>query len=77
MNTKDLLSPLGVDLVAHSGNELVSRSPIDGATLANLRCDTRESVTQKIGEAHAAFLTWRNVPAPKRGELVRDRKSVV
>ena len=71
MNTKDLLSQLGVDLVAHSGNELVSRSPIDGATLANLRCDTRESVTQKIGEAHAAFLTWRNVPAPKRGELVR------
>lgn len=71
MNAKDLLSQLGVDLAAHAGNDLVSRSPIDGATLATLRCDTRDSVAQKIGNAQAAFQIWRNVPAPKRGELVR------
>ena len=71
MNTKSLLSQLGVDLAAHAGNDLISRSPVDGVTLASLRCDTRESVAAKIGEAHAAFMSWRNVPAPKRGELVR------
>ncbi len=71
MNTNDLLQQLGVDLAAHTGSDLDSRSPVDGAILASLRCDTRESVARKIGEAQAAFLSWRNVPAPKRGELVR------
>jgi aldehyde dehydrogenase (NAD+) len=71
MNTKDLLSRLGVDLAAHTGNDLVSRSPIDGATLASLRADTRETVADKIGDAQAAFRKWRDIPAPRRGELVR------
>ena len=71
MTTKELLSQFGVDLAAHAGDDLVSRSPIDGSNLAALRCDTRETVAQKIGAAHDAFKTWRDVPAPKRGELVR------
>ena len=72
MNTTTLLSQLGVDLNAHAGDDLISRSPVDGAILASLRCDTRETVARKVGEAHGAFLNWRNVPAPKRGELMRQ-----
>lgn len=71
MDTKDLLSRLGVDLSAHAGDHLISRSPVDGVALASLRSDTRETVAKKISDAHAAFLSWRTVPAPKRGELVR------
>ena len=71
MNTLTLLSQLGVDLAAHAGSDLISRSPVDGVTLASLRCDTRETVAKKVGEAHTAFMSWRNVPAPGRGELVR------
>ncbi len=71
MNTNELLATLGVDLSAHIGNDLLCRSPIDGASLATLRVDNRESVARKAGAAHSAFLDWRNVPAPKRGELVR------
>lgn len=71
MNTKDLLSQLDIDLAQYAGGDLICRSPIDGATMAMLRCDARANVAQKIGAAHDAFLTWRNVPAPKRGELVR------
>jgi aldehyde dehydrogenase (NAD+) len=71
MNAKELLAQLGVTLSDHAGNELVSRSPIDGATLATLRVDSRESVLGKIDQAHRAFQQWRNIPAPKRGELVR------
>ena len=70
-HANDLLAQLGLGVAAVSGSDLVSRSPIDGATLATLRCDTRESVADKIAAAHAAFLSWRNIPAPKRGELVR------
>ena len=67
----DLMAKLGVNVAAVSGSDLVSRSPIDGATLATLKSDTRESTASKIAAAHAAFLSWRNIPAPKRGELVR------
>ncbi len=71
MQAKDLLSQLGVDLAKYAGNDLIARSPIDGATLATLKCDTKETAARKIAAAHRAFETWRNVPAPKRGELVR------
>ena len=71
MTAKNLLAQLGVDLAAYEGEGLNARSPIDGATLTSLRCDTPEIVAEKIAEAHQAFLIWRNTPAPKRGELVR------
>ena len=70
-HANDLLAKLGVNVAAVSGSDLVSRSPIDGATLATLKCDTHASVADKIAAAQAAFLYWRNIPAPKRGELVR------
>ena len=71
MTTKELLAALGVDLEAQHGDGLIARSPIDGTTLATLRCDSPEAVAIKIAAAHEAFLIWRNIPAPKRGELVR------
>ena len=67
----NVLKELGVDLVPFHGSDLQSRSPIDGSVLANLRADTPEQVTAKIGRARAAFGQWRNIPAPRRGELVR------
>ena len=33
--------------------------------------DSPEAANRKIEEAHNAFLEWRKVPAPKRGELIR------
>ena len=71
MNAKVLLSRLGVDLATHLGEDLAARSPIDGAMLAMLRCDSHATVVQKISIAQQAFSKWRNIPAPKRGELVR------
>ena len=71
MTAKELLAQLGVELNALNGDGLTARSPIDGATLTSLRCDSPATVAQKIADAHAAFLEWRNIPAPKRGELVR------
>ncbi len=66
-----LLDTLGVDLSAHNGADIVARSPIDGATLANLRAHTAAEVEAAIAHAQIAFLAWREVPAPKRGELIR------
>jgi aldehyde dehydrogenase (NAD+) len=53
------------------GGDLEVRSPIDGAVLARLTMDTPAQVDEKIARAHAAFTIWRDVPAPRRGELIR------
>jgi aldehyde dehydrogenase (NAD+) len=66
-----LLQSLGVDASHLNGGTLTVRSPIDGTLLASLTPDTPETVTHKIALAHAAFLQWRLVPAPARGELIR------
>jgi aldehyde dehydrogenase (NAD+) len=50
---------------------LQSHSPISGEVIGAVREDTAASAAAAIERAHAAFLEWRNVPAPKRGELVR------
>lgn len=47
------------------------RSPIDGAELARLAVDDAASADRKIARSAQAFLSWRSVPAPVRGELVR------
>jgi aldehyde dehydrogenase (NAD+) len=68
---QSLLSAMGADLSQYLGNDIVSKTPITGDTLASLRADTPHAVTEKITRADAAFRQWRNVPAPRRGELIR------
>jgi len=46
-------------------------SPIDGSLLGSVREVTEAEYDAIADRAHAAFLEWRKVPAPKRGELVR------
>src|SRR5271154_5101363 len=66
-----LLKTLGVNLAAHAGAGLTARSPIDGATIAEIKEHSPAEVGAAIGRAHKAWGEWRQVPAPKRGELVR------
>ncbi|MBI1315474.1 aldehyde dehydrogenase family protein [bacterium] len=51
---------------------LVSRSPVDGQDIARVRATSREGYDRVVSEALEAFAFWRTVPAPKRGELVRQ-----
>jgi aldehyde dehydrogenase (NAD+) len=68
--TRALLSQFGV--VAHDGGlNLGVESPIDGSTIALIKTDALQDIEAKIAAAHTAFLRWRLVPAPRRGELVR------
>ena len=66
-----LLQRLGVPRAAYMGGTLAARSPITGEVLAQVPQHNAADATAAIGRAHAAFNTWRNVPAPRRGELVR------
>jgi aldehyde dehydrogenase (NAD+) len=55
-----------------SGPELDVFSPIDGSRIAGVRQVTADEYDGIVDRAHAAFLEWRKVPAPRRGEVVRQ-----
>lgn len=55
-----------------SGPVIESISPVDGKVIASLTSATEEEYERVIVAAQAAFVEWRNVPAPKRGEVVRQ-----
>jgi aldehyde dehydrogenase (NAD+) len=63
-----LLDRLGV---APPHGDLVSRSPIDGAEIGRVVSASPADVAAAVERAHHAFLAWRSVPPPRRGELVR------
>jgi aldehyde dehydrogenase (NAD+) len=66
-----LLKRLGVPDAAYAGAGLSARSPITGESVATLRETSPAEAEAAIGRAQAAYLNWRKVPAPRRGEFVR------
>src|SRR3954462_15186320 len=62
---QSLLSRFGLK----ADGDLESFSPIDGKRIG--AAATATDVAETIAQAHSAFLAWRNVPPPRRGELVR------
>jgi aldehyde dehydrogenase (NAD+) len=54
-----------------NGDILQKRSPIDGTLLASVSQATPEDYGRAVAGAQRAFVNWRTVPAPQRGELVR------
>ena len=55
-----------------SGDTLDVHSPINGSPLAKVTQVTPEEYDAVAARAHEAFLGWRQLPAPKRGEVVRQ-----
>ena len=62
---------LGLSAEELSRGDIVVRSPIDGAELGKVRSDTAAEVDAKISASVKAFHAWREVPGPRRGELIR------
>ncbi|WP_427024604.1 L-piperidine-6-carboxylate dehydrogenase [Aureimonas ureilytica] len=69
--TRALLASLGVAASRFGGGLHEVVSPVDGAVLASVPLAGPADAKEAIARAHAAFLKWRSVPAPRRGELVR------
>jgi len=77
---KDILKTFGLDQVSPgafhgewfgSGEVLESVSPVDGKVIGSVRQATTGEYHKVVAAAATAFETWRSVPAPVRGELVR------
>ncbi|MGH7016452.1 MAG: aldehyde dehydrogenase family protein, partial [Caulobacteraceae bacterium] len=66
----EVLARLGVAPSALQG-KLEATSPITGEVIAHLAEADPGQVAAAVGRAKDAFLVWRKVPAPRRGELVR------
>ncbi len=47
-------------------------SPVDGSLIASVEMATEADYEQVVAQAQQAFVYWRKVPAPKRGEIVRQ-----
>lgn len=67
----DLINKLIPNLKQFAGSDLPVHSPIDGSLLSTLKIDTSDEVEAKIALSVKAFRAWSQVPAPRRGELVR------
>lgn len=66
-----LLTELGVRPDCFAGGELEVRTPITGEVVGHVNAANAADAAKTIDAAHRAFLEWRDVPAPQRGELVR------
>jgi aldehyde dehydrogenase (NAD+) len=55
-----------------NGKTIESFSPVDGKKIASVKVASTEDYHHVIQTAQNAFKIWRTVPAPKRGEMVRQ-----
>jgi aldehyde dehydrogenase (NAD+) len=70
-DVKTILTELGVPADRFNGGTLAVRSPITGAQIGLLPEVSAANTKTAIDASHQAFLEWRQVPGPKRGELIR------
>ena len=79
---EDALHKLGVKAENHgtstgsqsegAGELISSHSPVDGALIGAVTSTTKEEYERAIAAAQGTFKDWREMPAPKRGEIVRQ-----
>jgi len=69
--TAGLLDTLGVEHALYTQGSLPSHSPLTGEQIAAVRIADAADTDAALAAAGAAFRAWRDVPAPRRGELVR------
>ena len=55
-----------------NGDLISSFSPVDGELIAKVKTTSGEDYDRVMQTAEAAFLKWRVIPAPQRGEIVRQ-----
>ncbi len=55
-----------------NGESIESYSPVDGKLIGKVKTATKADYSKVISTASEAFKYWREIPAPKRGEVVRQ-----
>jgi aldehyde dehydrogenase (NAD+) len=68
---RQLLAQLGVAPTVYTQGELAVRTPLTGQVIAQVATTSPSAANDALAAAQKAFLAWRSVPAPRRGELIR------
>ena len=71
MNSTDILAACGLEPADLARGDLAVATPIDGSEIARLDPVSPARLAAMIAAGAEAFRKWREVPAPRRGELVR------
>jgi aldehyde dehydrogenase (NAD+) len=67
----------GQESLPGSARSIQSFSPVDGELIGAVTTTTRDQYDQVVARAQDAFKVWREMPAPKRGEIVRQYGDVL
>ena len=67
----DLLDRLGVSRASWTVGKMPAVTPLTGEHLGMVQTVDAAAIDERLDRASAAFRSWRHVPAPRRGELVR------
>ena len=62
----------GSKWLSSTGEKIDSLSPVDGKLIGSVNTADKNSYEKIIQTAEAAFKKWRMMPAPQRGEIVRQ-----
>jgi aldehyde dehydrogenase (NAD+) len=71
MRHREILESVGLSSRDLSTGTLEVKTPIDAAVLGRVPTSDAAAIASKVRAASDAFLAWRKVPAPVRGDLVR------
>ena len=81
-NISGVLEKLGIKEVSNGvaigarffgeGEKLDSHSPVDGKLIGQCSSASNDDYNTVVAAAQQAFIEWRSMPAPKRGEIVRQ-----
>lgn len=79
---KEALQKLGIEAINTGtstgttffgeGEEISSYTPVDGSLIGKVTASSQTDYEQVVEKAQEAFLTWRTLPAPERGQIVRQ-----
>lgn len=83
INMEDVLTSLGIEKqnkgastgkhwFATRGEKIDSYSPVDGKLIGSVSSATEMEFEACVIKAQEAFVHWRKIPAPKRGEIIRQ-----
>jgi len=73
LGIQDINNGTSTGTTSFANGELIeSYSPVDGTLIAKVKASTPDDYQAVMAKAEEAFKAWRLIPAPKRGEIVRQ-----
>jgi len=72
IKSENLGTSTGTRWIDTEGESFSSSSPADGKVIGSVQATDKDGYERVISQAQIAFESWRLVPAPQRGEIVRE-----